>query len=796
MTSPIKGNIRKPYIPKNTGQVGLVRSDGTPIPLVGLSYEGKLRGLAMELIIRQRYRNTEINPLETVYTFPVPDGAAVCGVTVSTADRVLKAEVEEREKAFDKYDDALAEGHGAMLLDQERANLLHLSVGSILPGKELVVEIRMVYEGAVEGKGVRLLLPTTVSPRYTPAATKAEDLAELERITPPYALEVPYGFTLIVEADLGCPITSVSSPSHALQVTIEKGSALVTTACREEPPDRDIVLTFETAEGFKTSALATYSEGRGHVLVTLMPDVPPKRDPQARDLAFVVDCSGSMQGTSIDEARRAIELCLRAMSAGDRFHILRFGSTTSALFEGFETLSQETLDETVQKVRSVEADLGGTEILGALTELLEASKLGKRIDVILITDGQVSNEAEVLALAQKNASKWRFFTFGIGTGVNETIVRKLASVTGGKSEFIAPRERIEPKVLRQFARIGAPLVEELSIDWGFKNAEATPIELPPIFPGDPFIAVAALGENVPEGHTVTIRGKTADGVREWKIAVHRVIGNSVPILWAKKRIVDLESDFGTPQSGSRQKRGRNRKDESLIAISKQYGILSSQTSFIAVEERTEKDKDSRPLELRRVPVMINDGWHGISSHDAVGAVMRSRQSGICYSMTTPAFARMSNQPLEDVEACAVYAQNKICADKVGQPYGVDGAVTEDPKVAGLVVPLYIKVMLCQRLDGSFTVDETLMVAAGISLDEFREWVRELRLPEDVVATALGAALLFQAEMKEARECSPYKLKALTWLDAQESVSSSTELLSKIFNRIRPADMQEKFKSKY
>ncbi|MFC1657411.1 VIT domain-containing protein, partial [Candidatus Moduliflexota bacterium] len=123
-------------------QAGLLTPDGTSIPLLGVSIKGRLQGRAFELKVAQRYRNTGTDPLEAVYLFPLPEDATVCGLTVRTGDRVLTGEVDERERAFDRYDEAMSEGDGAVLLDQERPNVYQLSVGNVLPGQEVIVEIR------------------------------------------------------------------------------------------------------------------------------------------------------------------------------------------------------------------------------------------------------------------------------------------------------------------------------------------------------------------------------------------------------------------------------------------------------------------------------------------------------------------------------------------------------------------------------------------------------------------------------------------------------------------------------
>ena len=310
-----------------------------------------------------------------------------------------------------------------------------------------------------------------------------------------------------------------------------------------------------------------------------------------------------MDGDSIDEARRAVELCLRALRLGDRFQIVRFGSTVEFLSPGLLEYSQETLDDAAARVRAMQADLGGTEILRPLQHILPIEGRD-HLDVVLLTDGQVGNEAEVLELVRHHRDRCRVFSFGIGAGCSEHLVRGLARESSGESEFIFPGERIEPKVLRQFARIDTPLLQEVKVDWGGLPVEPAPAEIPPIFAGDALVVTARLAmgrEKFPDGAVVRLTATMAGGRRDWSVVVKRTAEDGpVPLLWARRRIRDLEAGFGAP-AGSTQRRQRPKGTGELVDLSKEYGLLCSETSFVGVVERPEGQKAQGLAEARRVP---------------------------------------------------------------------------------------------------------------------------------------------------------------------------------------------------
>ena len=193
--------MRQPRSARGSGPPGLGRRIRRP--LLGVSVEAELKGFASRVTLSQRYRNDGEKPLEAVYVFPLDEGAAVCGFEALVDGRVVAGEVMEREKAFEAYDEAIAAGHGAFLLDEERADVFTASIGNLRPARRSSSRITTSSELAAEGDGLRFTLPTTVSPRYAPAEDRrGVGRTPAEALNPPVAFEVPYGLSLWVSLDM------------------------------------------------------------------------------------------------------------------------------------------------------------------------------------------------------------------------------------------------------------------------------------------------------------------------------------------------------------------------------------------------------------------------------------------------------------------------------------------------------------------------------------------------------------------------------------------------------------------
>src|SRR5262249_50559497 len=206
----------------------------------------------------------------------------------------IVGKVEGREEAFEKYDDALAAGHGAYLLDQEKPDVFTASLGNIPPGKEVAVRITTVSELPLEGDDVRFVVPTTVSPRYAPAKDRVGvGRPPAEAGNPPLAWSVPYGLTLTVDVEMTAPVKAAEAPSHPVSVEIDGGRARIRLAEREAALDADFVLNVRLAETHAPMARVECApDGRLYAQLAFSPrfDTAESRN----EVVFLLDRSGSM----------------------------------------------------------------------------------------------------------------------------------------------------------------------------------------------------------------------------------------------------------------------------------------------------------------------------------------------------------------------------------------------------------------------------------------------------------------------------------------------------------------------
>jgi hypothetical protein len=722
-------------IPRVTS--GLVaRQSGESIPLEHVRVDANVVDFCARVTVHQRYKNREDVPLEVVYVFPLDEGAAVCGFEATVDGVRYVGRAMERDKAFKEYDDALEAGHGGFLLDEERADVFTASLGNMKPGSEVVLSITYVTELAAEGAAARFTLPTTVSPRYAPASDRTGvGPTPAEALNPPVAMDVPYAFTFEMHVTMNGVIRGIQSPSHPIDVEQDGTRARVRLAQRSAPMDKDLVIVV-SADGLDTPhATVERGERGGAILLSFVPRFNASSQPA--DVIFVVDRSGSMEGSSIAEVRNALQLCLRSLSAGSRFNIVSFGDTFEALFPSSRPYDDASMKEAAALVTTIDANMGGTELLPALQFVVSQDTVaGLARQVLVLTDGEVTNTDEVIDLARRHAATARFFTFGIGAGASQHLVRGMARASNGAAEFISPGERIEGKVMRQFKRVFAPGLTDVKVEWGQSKATPASDRVPPVFDGER-VTLYALTD-APREATATLTGTRAGRAVVFEIPIdpaRAVQGDTIATLAARGRIRTLEEQGEYLESrGSLQRRARasTQAAAEIAALGVQYQLCSRETSFVAIEHR-ETPAEGR-AELRRVPVALTSGWGG-SREDRLMGTWVSRAAprnigraglGVCCSMAPDADVFFEEASLDSGVARSVAS-----AAPLRRPGPAARAGSSRP---------HDHLVALQYADGSWTLDDEFAQVVSVKLGDLEQVLRDAVGDPEVARRALASAI--------------------------------------------------------
>ena len=563
---------------------------GERVALCDVSVSAVLRDLLSEVTVSQVYRNDEDVNIEAVYTFPLPLDAVLLELRVEIGGRVLSGVVVEKSSAERQYEDAIEAGDAAVMLEALEPRLYTMNVGNLLPKETATITFSyaLVYRWA--GDGLRVFLPTTIAPRFGASPHEPHQVPESSLIVEnQFSLQVEI-FGSLREAQFVCP-------SHAVTLTTSGDKTVIGLKEPKAAMDRDFVLNVKAPQATRSFVLCG-ADGDGTAAIgSFQPMFPELRQPRALDLAIVIDCSGSMQGDSIAQARQALEGILSALQPRDRVTIVAFGNTTNVLSDRLLPCNEINLSEARKFAANLKADMGGTEIGLAMKAAYAATSDSDHADLFVVTDGEVSSWEEVVKEA-KNSGR-RVFTVGVGSAVSEAFVRGLAAATGGACELVSPQEGMADRVIRHFERMRAPRAKRVAIHWPEGAHDLAPSQFGAVFEGDTVTASVQFSRAAVAG-SVSLEIETESGEvfrQEVAMAAPAEPADSVSTvarLAASARLNELGRDAG-------------------LKTALRYRLVSPWTNWLVVAERPEGEKALDIPAIRKVPQTMAAGWGGVGT---------------------------------------------------------------------------------------------------------------------------------------------------------------------------------------
>jgi Ca-activated chloride channel family protein len=608
-------------------------------PILKTDVHMRVNGMLVRTRVVQRFKNPGQDWLEGIYVFPLPDKAAVDHLRMRIGDRIIVGKIKERQEAKKIYTQAKQSGHKASLIEQERANIFTTSIANIGPDEMISIEIEYQQTLHLDKDRLRLRFPLVVAPRYIPGssldieeqvkgfsgsgwAQNTDQVTDAERITPP-VVHPRQGklnpVTLRVELNAGFSIDDIQSTYHRINREVQSATRMILTLQdKQVPADRDFELVWKPHGGHLPNA-ALFSEGKGEENYLMLMIMPPDAEQTShqvldREVIYVIDTSGSMGGTSIRQARRALQYAIKDLNPGDYFNVIQFNSVTSRLYEQSVPADQVHKDEALQYVQSLNAS-GGTEMATALRAALErVSETGRLRQVVFLTDGSIGNEDALFRIIKDKLADSRLFTVGIGSAPNSHFMHKAAQFGRGTYTYIGKIDEVDEKMSALFRKIQMPVLSNLEVHWPENTkVEMWPERLPDLYAGEPIILTAKLP--VHQG-TVTIKGQRLQ--QNWQISVpldKEQQSQGIAVLWAREKIAHLMDRLREGVSADVIKKG-------VTDLALEHHLVSRYTSLVAVDvtpARTPAEK----FVTKATNVNLPAGWQ----HEKVFASLPQTAAG-------------------------------------------------------------------------------------------------------------------------------------------------------------------------
>jgi Ca-activated chloride channel family protein len=604
---------------ETSGSLVVLDSTGKPkaqCPLKHTDVRAEISGFLSRVVVTQQFENPFPEKIEAVYTFPLPQNAAVDDMTMVVGDRTVRGKILRREEAQAVYEAAKSNGQVAGLLDQERPNIFTQSVANILPGEQVKITISYVETLKYEDGAYEFVFPMVVAPRYIPKATGDTDsprVPDASRLNPkvaPAGMRSGHDISLDISLDAGLIVDSLNSTTHVVDIERpDVHSAHVRLRDGATIPNKDFILRYDVAGKSIQDALLTHRSAKGGFFTMILqpPESVAVKDVTPKELVFVLDTSGSMEGFPIEKAKETMKLALDGLYPSDTFNIITFAGDTEILFPAPVPATKANLRK-AQAFLTSRSGSGGTEMMTAIKAALEPSDAQGHVRIVcFMTDGEVGNDLEIIGEVQKHPNA-RVFAFGIGSSVNRFLLDKISETGRGEVEYVGLNDDGSAAARRFHERVRNPLLTDIAIDWnGLPVADVYPQRIPDLFSAKP---VVLSGRYTASGRgTVRLKGKLAgsDFVREVPVefpetdAQHDVLAS----LWARSRVDDL---MGQDWMGVQQGSAQPDLKETITQLGLEYRLMTQFTSFVAVEEMVVTD-GGQPRRVE-VPVEAPAGTTG------------------------------------------------------------------------------------------------------------------------------------------------------------------------------------------
>jgi Ca-activated chloride channel family protein len=543
-----------------------------PLAMVSHVVTVNIEEQVAQTTIEQVFRNHTDRALEVTYVFPVPKGASVRKFSCWVQGQEMPAELVKADDARKYYTEVVTRSKDPSLLEYIGNDLLRLKVFPVPARGDTKVKVSYTSLAPSDDGLIEYVYPLKTDGKATKTLEK---------------------FALTVNLKSQHAIQNIYSPTHNVTTTRPNDKQAVVTFEKDQALlDKDFQL-FYTA-GSKDVGLTALThrpngDGPGYFMFLASPREELSKEQQVpRDMVFVLDTSGSMQGKRMEQARAALLFCLSQLGPKDRFGLINFATVVNKYADELLPASTEQVTAAKKWVKQLKA-VGGTAIDEALARALDfrADDPTRTFTIVFFTDGRPTigeiNPDKILQnFAKKNTANTRVFTFGVGDDVHATMLDQLAEQTRAVSTYVRETEDIETKVSSLYGKISNPVLANLKLTAGpgVQLSEVYPPHLPDLFHGSQLVI---LGRYTGNGHAaIKLTGTIGKDTKEfvYELAFPKKTSDDrafVEDLWARRKVGYLLDQI-------RLNGERKELVDEVISLAKRYGITTPYTSYLIVPD--------------------------------------------------------------------------------------------------------------------------------------------------------------------------------------------------------------------
>jgi Ca-activated chloride channel family protein len=523
--------------------------------------------------VEEWFRNSGAGLAEGDYIYPLAGEAVFSDFSLFQGEEELKGETMDATRARAIYEDIVRRQKDPALIELAGHGLVRARVFPIAAGETRNITLRYTQVLGRAGDAYRF--------RHLAGTARLRD-AGISRPAVSGPDDTPITFTLI--SDAGSRFAEPFSPTHRLRVSRE-GERLTVRPEGAVRGSVDVFLPLARPTAGLSLATHRVDSEDGYFMLTVSPG-RAQGPPAPRDIAVVVDVSGSMSGEKMEQARQALHRLLGTLRESDRFRLVAFSNRVEAQRPEWTTATRAAVVEARGWVDRLSAT-GGTNVAGALDEAFRTPGADGRLHlVIVITDGLPTvgetNPDRIAARVEATRRDARIFTFGVGYDLQTYLLERIAVAGRGTVDYVEPGADVEEAVGSLAAKISHPVLVDLALDGSpVRLKDLQPARLPDLYAGDDLVLLGRY-EAARAGATGELSIAGTRGDRRERVAAsvefpaHAAASDYIPGLWAARKVGELMRTIRV--EGSTPERIAE-----VRALALRYGLLTEYTSYLVLE---------------------------------------------------------------------------------------------------------------------------------------------------------------------------------------------------------------------
>lgn len=591
---------------------GKSNAAGLLIPVNGDSSQISIKSHDVKVVINNGFARTEIDQifmndgagdLEAIYSFPLPKQASLSEVTLWIDNKEVVGEVLAKEKAKQIYEDQKAQGKQTALAEKNDFKTFDISVYPVKAHAQ--TRVRVVYYQPLN-------IDLNIGRYVYPLQEGGVDDERIAFWSVDDKVKESFTFDLILKS--AQPIKDVRVPGYP-QALLEK----VTSNDTEESGNNHAYharLDYAEGTGNLSQDIVFYyrlddtvparieivpfkdaGESAGTFMMTITPGASLAPISEGVDWVFVLDKSGSMNGSKIQTLTDGVSRVIGKMSPTDRFRIVTFNNEAEDLTHGFINATSENVTNALATVRNINAR-GGTALFEGLKMGLKKIDSERTSSIILVTDGVANigpthHNSFLKLLAAKDV---RLFTFVIGNSTNRPLLDNIAKISGGFAMDISGRDDIYGKILQAKNKVLYEALHNVTIKIkGGGVSKITPATPGSIYRGQQLVLFGKYKKTGPI--SVTLEAKISGTTHKWECDAILPEGNrenpEIERLWALSAIDEVMEQVRIHGESDKY---RNQ----VISLGTEYSLVTDYTSMVVLDEKEMENLNIQRNNAKRV----------------------------------------------------------------------------------------------------------------------------------------------------------------------------------------------------